>query len=298
MSLPAKLKRYSLILEKIQRQPTFADLHEHLAEHGFELSHRTLQRDIERVRIDLGIEVEYDRSNNVYRITGDRKEHDTVVQLMERAQLFQLVGDDPKRLHELAQHIDIEGLGSLQGLQHISSLLRAIREHVEVTVVYQRFQAERSSSHRLRPLLLKEYQGRWYVMGMSKKYPRPLTLGLDRILSVELTTVKFKATGPNKAREILATMIGVDASPEKAERIVLEVSEDQAKYIASLPWHSSQRMEIAGNGMVVISWFVRPNYELRQRILGLGCSARVLEPKWLTREIHRELKAAIANYEG
>ena len=98
MSLPSKLKRYLLILEKIQRQPSFAVLHDHLAEHGFELSHRTLQRDLERLRIDLGIEVEYDRPNNVYRIAEPNEEHDTVLQLLERAQLLELVGDDPKRV--------------------------------------------------------------------------------------------------------------------------------------------------------------------------------------------------------
>ena len=296
MSLPAKLKRYLLILEKVQRQPTFAELHEHLAENSFELSHRTLQRDIERLRIDLGIEVEYDRQNNVYRIAEQSEEHDTVLQLLERAQLLELVGDDPKRIRELARHIDFEGLGRLQGLHHLSLLLRAIRERKEVVIDYRRFQAESSNEHRVRPLLLKEYHGRWYVLGSSTKYVQPITLGLDRIEALRTTSKRFAADGPDKARELLASMIGVDASPEKTERVVVEVTSDQAKYIRSLPWHASQQVERESEETVVFSWTLRPNYELRQRILGVGAEAQVLEPRWLARKIRDMHKAAAALY--
>lgn len=296
MSVPAKLKRYLLILEKVQAQPSFAELHDHLAQHGFELSHRTLQRDIERLRLELGIEVGYDRPNNVYRITGPSEEHDNVLRLLERAQLFELVGDDPKRIRELAQHIDFEGLGRLQGLQHLSTLLRAIRERKEVIIEYQRFQSDRSSEHRVQPLLLKEYHGRWYVLGDSPKYARPVTLGLDRIVSLRATAKRSARDRSDKARAVLATIIGVDASPEKVERVVIEVTAEQAKYIRSLPWHASQQVEKENEAWVTISWVLRPNYELRQRLLGHGAHLRVLEPAWLAKEIGKEHRSAAELY--
>ena len=296
MSLPAKLKRYLLILEKIQRQPSFAVLHDHLAEHGFELSHRTLQRDLERLRIDLGIEVEYDRPNNVYRIAEQSQEHDSVLQLLERAQLLELVGDDPKRVRELARHIDFEGLGRLQGLEHLSPLLRAIRERKEVVVQYRRFQATQSNEHRIRPQLLKEYHGRWYVLGWSKKYPRPITLGLDRIEGVRITSVRFAADKSQQLLAMVGSMIGVDASAERIETVLVQASAEQAKYIRSLPWHASQQVESEDEEHVIFRFTLRPNYELRQLLLGCGAQVKVLEPEWLAKEILQVHKDSVAMY--
>lgn len=297
MSLPAKLKRYLLILEKVNRRPSFAELHDHLATHGFELSHRTLQRDLERLRIDLGIEVEYDRPNNVYRIAEQSDELDTVLQLLERAQILELVGDDPKRVRELAKHIDFEGLGRLQGLEHLSPLLRAIRERKEVVIMYRRFQADRSNEHHIRPQLLKEYHGRWYVLGWSKKYPRPITLGLDRIEAMRITSVRFAAEKRRQLRDMVASMIGVDASAERIETVLVQASADQAKYIRSLPWHASQQVEREDEEHVVFRFTLRPNYELRQLILGCGAQVKVLEPAWLAKEIEQVHKDSVEMYQ-
>lgn len=296
MSLATKLKRYLLIIEKVGSRPTFAQLHDHLSDHDMALSQRTLQRDIESLRAELGVEIEYDRPNNVYRMSATSEEHHTVMQLLERAQLLDLAGSDPAKVRELARHIDFEGLGQLQGLQHLAPLLRAVREGSEVDITYRRFRSDRSATHRVRPMLMKEYHGRWYVMGIGTKHAEPITLGLDRMEAVTITGTKFKRNALNASREMLATMIGVDASPEKAERVTIEATVEQAKYIASLPWHASQKVERESRSAVIISWHLRPNFELRQRILGLGADVRVLEPKSLAKEIREAHKAAAARY--
>ncbi|MBK7384545.1 MAG: WYL domain-containing protein [Flavobacteriales bacterium] len=296
MSLPAKLKRYLLILERVRRRPSFAELHDHLSAHGFELSHRTLQRDLERLRIDLGIEVEYDRPNNVYRMAELDGEHDTVLRLLERAQLLELVGDDPKRARELAKHIDFEGLGRLQGLEHLSPLLRAIRERKEVVITYRRFQTDETKEHHVRPHILKEYHGRWYVVGWSRKYPRPITLGLDRIEGILITSARFALDKSRRLREVVASMIGVDASAERIETVLVRASADQAKYIRSLPWHASQQVEREDEEHVVFRFTLRPNYELRQLIMGCGAQVKVLEPAWLAKEIQQVHKDSVEMY--
>ncbi len=291
----SRLKRYLLILEKVRRQPSFAALQEHLADHGFELSDRTLQRDIERLRVDLGIEVEYDRPNNVYRL-AEGEENDAVLKLIERAQLLELVGDDPRQVRELAQVVDLDGLGALQGLHHMPLLVRSIRERKEAVLTYKRFQTDRECEHRIQPVLLKEYMGRWYVLGWTLKYKGPTTFGLDRIGSVIVTEKRFGSGKLDRVRTQLASMIGVDASPGVAERVVVEVDHEQARYLETLPWHRSQQLEGSTGRGVRFSWFVRPNYELRQRLLSYGDRLVVVEPKWLAKEIRDLHKNAASRY--
>ena len=58
MSQQGTIKRYQLILEQVQGtlRPTFAQLMEHLHQNGFEIAPRTLQRDIQHIRDEFGID--------------------------------------------------------------------------------------------------------------------------------------------------------------------------------------------------------------------------------------------------
>ncbi|MDV7389959.1 WYL domain-containing protein, partial [Arthrospira platensis SPKY1] len=91
-------------------------------------------------------------------------------------------------------------------------------------------------------------------------------------------------------------VIGVDASPGKAERIVLRFDPVQAKYIKSLPLHPTQQVEKEDKQGVTISLFVMPNIELQQQLMGWGASVQVLEPKHLVKAIRQAHKAAVGRY--
>lgn len=113
MSHRGKLKRYLLIVERLEHPPSFAELRDHLQEQGFELSQRTLQRDIGELRDEFGIEVAYDRTANTYAITSGHDELPGLLQLLERAQLLELVNDGGNGLRELHHYVRFEGLGRL-----------------------------------------------------------------------------------------------------------------------------------------------------------------------------------------
>ncbi|MCB9200548.1 MAG: WYL domain-containing protein [Flavobacteriales bacterium] len=296
MSFRAKLKRYLLILEKLRHEPSFAELSDHLREHGLDRSERTLQRDIEQLRVELGVEVAYDRTNNRYHIVEDGPYHDAVLQLLERAQLLELVDGDADHLRKLVRVVRFEGLGSLRGMHHLGPLLRAIRERREVKLKYRRFQNGEEQDHRLQPHLLKEYRGRWYVLGIGKGYDNPISLGLDRIEALEVTAKRFSEKRHQEVSDYYEPIIGVDATPGKAVRVVLRFTPLQGRYVKALPVHHSQEVLHDGEDHCDISLYVQPNYELRQWILSQGETVRVLEPKALVKEIGEVLKQAGEGY--
>ena len=295
MSYQGKLKRYLLILEKLKSKPSFADLAERLEEEGFSMSPRTLQRDLEEIRVELGVEVAYDRPSNTYTVVGGEADQDGIIRLLERAQLLELVHVGGKGITELDRYMRFEELGRLQGVQYLAPLLKACRERVEVNITYRKFQDERSKVYRMQPHLLKEFRGRWYVLGRTGKHPQPIALGVDRMEKVEPTRTKFKRTA-NEVADFYDHVIGVDASPGKAERIVLRFDPVQAKYIKSLPLHPTQQVEKEDKQGVTISLFVMPNIELQQQLMGWGASVQVLEPKALVKAIRQAHKAAAGRY--
>ncbi|MBX2981649.1 MAG: WYL domain-containing protein [Flavobacteriales bacterium] len=284
MSQQGKLKRYLLILERLQHAPTLAELSEHLTDQGFELNKRTIQRDLAELRDEFGVDTVYDRSRNTYRITGDEEDLPGLMQLLERAQLLELVRDGGQGLGELRRCIHFEELGRLRGIKHIAPLLRAIRERREVKVLYQKFYADAAKAFRIQPHLLKEYRGRWYVLGPSAEHVRPIALGLDRIKEITVLAKRFKRHD-GKIAELYDQTIGVDTSPEVPERIVLRFNAMQAPYAKALPLHPSQQVEQEDEDGATISLFVMANFELRQIILALGNAVRVMEPKYLAKAI-------------
>jgi predicted DNA-binding transcriptional regulator YafY len=81
-----------------------------------------------------------------------------------------------------------------------------------VKITHRKFQGDRSKEHLIRPHQLKEYRGRWYVLGRSTKHAGPIALGLDRIEKLEATRTKFTRNNDAVA-DFYETVIGVDTSP-------------------------------------------------------------------------------------
>ncbi|HOT30070.1 MAG TPA: hypothetical protein PLU72_17975 [Candidatus Ozemobacteraceae bacterium] len=73
MSIQGVVKRYALIIEKVSqcRFPSLEQIHHFLHAHGFEISRRTLQRDMARISLEFGITVQYDRTHHGYVLTRD-----------------------------------------------------------------------------------------------------------------------------------------------------------------------------------------------------------------------------------
>jgi predicted DNA-binding transcriptional regulator YafY len=297
MSFQSKLKRYLLILEKVRHQPTFSELNEHLRAEGFDLSVRTIQRDIEQIRVDLGLEITYDRTRNSYFLPDDEDGNERVISLLERAVLGEMLGGDGNGIRSATPFVLMERSGMLQGLKHWGPLLRAIRERRLVKLEYKRYQIDVLKEHRLRPALLKEYHGRWYVIGLTETRKEPVAFGLDRIIGLHVMAKKF---GPLEVdvRSAYDFVIGVDRSAKEAVRVTLRFTPEQGKYIKALPLHSSQhiiRDDAKGLEVVLV---VVPNYELCQEILAMGDTVKVLEPASLAREIRDKHRNAARQYGG
>lgn len=295
MSQRGKFKRYLLILERLATQPSLEQLRDRLHEHGHAVSARTLQRDLEELRDEFGVEAGYDRAGNCYRVTAGLDSVSMLMNLLERAQLLELVRDGGKPKAGAHECLRFEELGRLRGIQHMEPLLRAVRERREAKVDYHKFGTEKAKPIRIRPHLLKEFRGRWYVIGPASDYDHPIALGLDRIEGVQVLAARFKRD-EGKVVELYDNAIGVDTSPGTAERILLRFTTAQAPYVKALPLHPSQLLEQEDANGLTISLFVMPNYELRQVLLGLGGSVKVLEPLHLAEAIREAHQKAATQY--
>ncbi len=300
MSSQGTIRRYTLIIEKIRHAsyPSFAEISSYLHEHGFEISKRTLQRDIEQIRVEFGAEVKYDRFRNGYFIDLEASMNlDSFLRLLEVVTTANLLTDNLREGKESLKYISFESDGRLKGSEHLQSVLFAIKNHRKITFSYRGFDKDSAKEYELNPMLLKEYQNRWYVIGKAEgdKFPYR-TFGIDRMQKLELKTDTFKRKASENPHELFDHIIGITYSEEAPVLVELSFTPLQGKYIKSLPLHPTQEILKDDTKELIVRISIIINFEFREKILMMGDRVKILKPLSLANEIRDTYKNAINLY--
>ncbi len=122
------------------------------------------------------------------------------------------------------------------------------------------------------------------------------TFGIDRISELEIEIKTFVAKNAGEGRKKFEQIIGLNYSENKMEKVKLELTPIQAKYLKASPLHSSQYIESESRDKVVFVLNLIPNYEIVQKILMMSDQVKVLAPATLRFEVKKHLKATLDLY--
>ncbi len=289
MAIHRTITRYFLIISLVKQPgfPGFSRIREMLDDHGFSLSDRTIQRDIRYIREEFGIEIEYDDQNNGYYIDIENSlEMGSLLKFLEMAVLTGNFTDIFSNTEKAENIISFDGEGLVKGVEFISPLIFAISKNRRVRLTYKRFTDSTPFPVLVKPALLKEYQNRWYLVGLVNKGNDIRSYALDRTIKVELDEDVFNKEETKGVRENYANLIGLSHSGGKPVLVELEIETNQARYIETLPWHCTQEVVSRSDRSVIFSLFVVPNFELQQKILSLGKAVLNIKPASLKETIN------------
>lgn len=298
MQAQDKIRRYNLIIEKIQKSkhPSFSDIQYYLLKQDFPISNRTLQRDIEQIKYQLNISIEYDKQTNGYFIEHNNQSKNILDLLQQKSfysDLVEFTKANPK--HKDAILLDNEM--QQPGFNHVPEILFAIRNGHIIHFEYRKFKDDAITCYSIEPYSLKAFENRWYLVGLISGKPRLQKFGLDRILCLTNTATRFKKDKTISIKEHFAQMIGVNDMPHHREIVHLAFTPFRAKYIETLPLHWTQKKISNDSNWVIYEYYLIPNFELEQKILGLGVEVKVLKPAKLKSRMLQLLKLCIKNYE-
>jgi predicted DNA-binding transcriptional regulator YafY len=144
------------------------------------------------------------------------------------------------------------------------------------------------------PYLLKEYNGRWYVYGLSENqyeisgFKQIYHYPIDRIRRFSvLKKSKLSQIDSNwwNADSHFRDLIGVTKyEGAKPQSIMVRIYDSSVDYLQTKKLHHSQEAINVEDDYTDFSFFVIDNYEFRSKILALGSNAEVLEPEYLRKE--------------
>jgi predicted DNA-binding transcriptional regulator YafY len=299
MSKKQFIKRHHLIINKLRSNPcSFKDLQDYLEKHSIDeeenyvISKRTFERDVNEIREIYKIDIEYNRSQNVYEITQDADEVKTD-RLIESFQIFNALSISDS----VSNHIIIEKRKHL-GTDNMHGLLHAIKNQFQIQFSHENFWNDNAQkqARTVFPIALKEARNRWYLVAQDPKDTVFKTFGLDRISDLEITRKKFEYPKDFNPEEKFKYSFGIITDGTKPEKIKLWLSHNQANYIKSLPLHISQKVVSETETECVIELYMSPTYDFIMELLSMGSEVKVLEPKNLQEEIKSKLLKTLNLY--
>lgn len=183
-----------------------------------------------------------------------------------------------------------------KGMEHFTPLFNAIRKKTTVELRYQSFKMTEPQTLIVHPYYLKQYNNRWFLFCSNDDHTNLSNYPLDRILSVKLAHVPYHETDIN-FDEYFEDVIGVTKREgRQSEKVLLRFPKDEYPYVATKPWHGSQKKVAEDERSVTIELDVVINYESEQKILSWGDDVEVLQPEPLRQTISNRLSSAAKHY--
>lgn len=191
----------------------------------------------------------------------------------------------------------------LSGVVFLPEIYAAIQSKKVLWIKYAKGYKD-SVEQRFHPHFLKEYNGRWYAIGIIEaehdgklEFFHKSLIALDRIEDLDELEEKQKETPKISYIEYFRDIVGVThVKGAQLEEVLIKVKNEYVfNLIKTKKIHSSQKEEI-NDGEHIIKLLVRPNKELETKILSFGSALEVIYPESLRNKIILEINLMKKNY--
>lgn len=261
-----------------------------LDEENYDISIRTLQRDISEIKSLFDIDIKFNRSEGIYEIIENQNEARN-----ERLLETFTVLDTIKLAQNFSDEIVFEQRKS-SGLENIFILVHAIKNQLEISFLHKKYWDETPTQKTIQPYFVKEVKQRWYIIGLDVSNQQIRTFGLDRISEINVTKNNFKKPKTATDFNLFQYSFGIIFEEEKPQKVVLQFSSSQANFVKALPLHHSQKIVSDNQDFCVIELLIHPTYDFIMEILSMGKEVKVLEPQNLREKIIKMLVESLNNY--
>jgi len=198
---------------------------------------------------------------------------------------------------DMDQLIQFEKATAVQGNEFLKPLLSAIKNQHIAYFTYESFVTQVRKQRKVTPLLLKEYNNRWYLICFDSVKEKVITYALDRISDLEIIKQQGDKPADFKPDLFFKHSIGITASAEaRPDKIEFIASNIAAKYINSQPFHESQKIVEENNEQTKFELFALVSEELIRELLSYGGDVQVLQPESLKGELIKRIQKMNQNY--
>ncbi|RRO21416.1 helix-turn-helix transcriptional regulator [Flavobacteriaceae bacterium 14752] len=290
--------RYNLIIKKLRRKSCdFDEIADYLALESelqgldLQVSKRTFQRDLKAIYTIYNIDIQFDFSKRVYFIDFEHQP-ELNNRLLEAFDMFNALSISER----LSKNIQFEQRQA-QGTQYLHDFLNAIKNKVIIEFDHQKFWDITPETRKVKPLALKEFKSRWYVIAKDTKDDKIKSFGLDRITNPKSTNQKFEKPENFDVNAYYKNSFGITGSNgRKPEEIILSFYEYQGKYIKTLPLHHSQKIISDNSEELIVKLKLIITYDFIMELMSMGENVKVIKPQSLIEILKTKAQKILNHY--
>jgi proteasome accessory factor B len=171
--------------------------------------------------------------------------------------------------------------GDLETFRRIST---AVLQSVEIGFGYRKLSSGGPEQRRVQPWHLACVNNQWYVIGWDCDRGARRTFAVPRMRDVKLTKTRFTRPQDFSIEAYLGSSFGIIAG-EGDHEIRVRFDAFASQLVRERFWHSSQTITERRDGTVDLQLRLGSLEEVERWILGLGEHAEVLKPVALRRQI-------------
>ena len=298
--------KYIWLLDTLlnSRQLTFDEINmlwEDCPAHDGPIPIRTFHEYRKGIKEMFGVDIECDRSKNVYCVKNPEVLDDNKLAkwLLRKYSIPQ----DFATFNGMKDRILLEEMPK-QSTSFLDLIIEAMQKNVELLVEYQRYERD-TEEHRqtlhVQPYVLKVYNHRWYLLGYLKERNALRTIALDRILNLRMLPNRFEFPKNFDARRYFANSVGIYVDEAQTPQVVrIRVTGSLVEYLRSSPMHRSQEEVITKYSQHYSEFQYRLclTPELTSQLLSMGDSVEVLEPMELREEMKKKINTMFNLYKN
>ncbi len=283
----------------------------------FEVSRKTIVRDIAFMRDRLDLPIEYDAPLHAYRYTHPVSAFPTVqvtegelmALLVARRALEQYEGTPFHRQLTIAfekltgglkdritfspaeelRAVSFKNVGlGKADLAVFNTLSAAVLKQQEVEFDYRKSGDTKDARRRVQPYHLSHRENLWYLIGLDLERQALRTFALPRIRSATATKHTFRRPADFSPERFFANALGVLGGTGNYQ-VKIHFSPQVSDRVRERVWHDSQEMRDLPDGGVEVSMRLGALPEIESWILGWGRDAVAIAPPELRERIRANL---------
>ena len=190
-----------------------------------------------------------------------------------------------------------ESYRDFSGGVFIEKIFNLIWEKRAAKIIYTN-KKEKKESVIISGYLLKEYNLRWYLLGITKEYqPNTTLIALDKIIDIQETKEPYIKKPKHIHKDYFKNIVGVtlpkDGTPKD---VVLKIKKEVWPILKARQLHWTMRPPVEHKDHVTVKFKIAPNTELENKILHWGENIVVVEPPELKERIMERTIEMMKNY--
>lgn len=292
----------------------------------FEVSVRTISRDLDEMRLFYNAPIAFDRSRNGYYYTENSFYMKDIA--LSEGELFSVAlferilsgyRNTPLESHirsvfrkiaeSLGKHTFIDSAYLDDSVTHIAeplvkidenvfnTIFSAVRQNNEISFDYRPLQKQTFMNRTVKPYHIVCQKGNWYVIGDDDYKNEIRIFTFSRIKNAKITGKSFSVPADFDWKNHIDSEIGVWASSQKIYNIRLLSSAEIAAFANEHIWSKNQTVIQNADGTVELCFETTQFPEVQRFVLGQGHTVKVLEPPELIESIQKELEEIKKLYE-